>query len=383
MTPSIRIEARTDPGRARAALAAELSFGRLFADLMIRARHTPERGWHDPAVVPFGPLAMSPAAKVLHYGLEVFEGLKAYAWPDDQVGLFRPELNAARLNRSAARLAMPPVPEALQLEALELLVDLLRAWVPRAAGTSLYLRPALIGIDPSLGVGPSAEHLYLLIASPVGGYFASDAAGIAVWIEEHDARAFPGGVGAAKAGGNYAAGLQAQLRAKRAGFDQVLFLDGTAHRWLEEMNGMNVFAVIDGLLVTPPLGDTILDGVTRRSLLELAPTLGIQADERPLPIDQVLEGLQRDRLSELFTAGTGAGITPIGRLGFRDQELRVGTGGLGPVAAELKESLDGIQTGSLSDPFGWTRLVPRALAHKGRSRYHRPMATGSATCTRR
>jgi branched-chain amino acid aminotransferase len=373
MNPSLRVEAHSDPARALEGLSAELAFGQRFADLMVRARHTSDQGWHDLAVVPFGPLALSPAAKVLHYGLEVFEGLKAYAWPADEVGLFRPELNAQRLNRSAARLTMPEIPEALQLDAMLVLVDLLRAWVPRAPGTSLYLRPALIGTEACLGVGPAAEHLYLVIASPVAAYFAADAEGIPVWIEEHDARAFPGGVGAAKAGGNYAAGLQAQIRAKKNGFAQVLFLDGLAHRWLEEMNGMNVFAVVDQVLVTPPLGDTILDGITRRSLLDLAPALGIEAEQRPLPIDQVVADLEAGRMTELFTAGTGAGITPIGRLGFRDRRLRVGAGGLGPVAASLKEALSGIQTGRRPDPFGWTRRVPRQ-SQSGVSRVGRSAA---------
>ncbi len=370
MNESIRIQARSDRRAARTALAGELAFGRLFADLMVVARHTRQAGWDTPAVVPFGPLPVSPGAKALHYGLEVFEGLKAYAWPDEEVGLFRPERNAARLNRSAARLAMPAIPEALQLEVLQVFVDAVRAWVPREPGTSLYLRPFLIGTEAALGVGPAEEHLYLVIASPVAAYFAADAAGIAVHIEEQEARAFPGGVGAAKAGGNYAAGLNAQIRAKRAGFDQVLFLDGAAHRWIEEMNGMNVFAVVDGELVTPPLGDTILDGVTRRSLLELAPSLDLPAGERPLSIDQLMADVERGRLSELFTSGTGAGITPIGTIGYRDTRLTVGSGGLGPVAALLKEHLEGIQTGRRPDPFGWTRRVP----HRERAEVRPPAA---------
>jgi branched-chain amino acid aminotransferase len=357
MSNSLRVTARSDAARARAALGGPLPFGKVFADLMVRVEHNAERGWHAGAIVPFGPLELSPAAKVLHYSQEIFEGQKAYAWPGGRVALFRPELNARRLNRSARRMVMPEVPEELQLEALELLVDLVRGWVPREPGTALYLRPALLGIEPTLGIAPSAQHLYLILAAPVGAYFQAGAGGIAVRVEEREVRAFPGGVGAAKTGGNYAAGLRAQQRAKAAGFDQVLFLGGGGSRRLEEMNGMNVFAVVDGVVCTPPLGDTVLDGITRRSLLELAPALGLRAEERELPLDELLAELRCGRVSELFTSGTGAGLTAVGLLGVGEARVPVGQGGPGPVTRLLGEELSGIQQGRRPDRFGWMRLV--------------------------
>ena len=362
MSVSIRVQAKSNPEKARAALKENLSFGRVFADLMFTARHEAGQGWQEPEVVPFGPLTLSPAARVLHYSQEIFEGLKAYAWPNGEVALFRPELNAERFKLSARRLMLPEVPVELQLAALETLVDLLRDWVPQAPGSSLYLRPTLIGVDPFLGVGPSASHLFFVIASPVGSYFSADDGGVAVYIESEQVRAFPGGVGTAKTGGNYAAGLQAQMRAKARGFDQVLFLDGAQRRYLEELNGMNVFVVQDGVAFTPELGDTVLDGVTRRSILELSrsPELGIRAEERPLDVRALRADLAGQRVSEAFACGTGAVVTPITAFGIGEERLTVGSGQIGPMTRKIHDTLTGIQTGRVPDTKGWVRIVKRS-----------------------
>jgi branched-chain amino acid aminotransferase len=357
--PGIRVKGRTDPARARAALARPAAFGQTLADLMVRVAHDEARGWHGAVITRLAPLSLSPAAKVLHYSQEIFEGHKAYAWPDGQVALFRPELNARRLNDSARAVGLPEVPVPLQLEAAERLVDLLRCWVPAAPDASLYLRPAIIGTDPSLGVGPSREHLYFVIASPVGPYFSDGA--IAIQVEEERPRAVPGGLGAAKTGGNYAAGLAAQQDALARGYDQVLFLDARRRRYVEELNAMNVF-VVEGerTLVTPPLGGTILPGITRRSILELAGELGLRAVERPLPVEDLVAGLASGEVSEIFAAGTAAVITSVGTLGYRGQRRLVGDGGAGPVAARLREAITGVQYGRTPDTHGWMRVVRSA-----------------------
>jgi len=362
----IRIESPSDPSRARAALAGPIPFGQVLADLMLRIEHDADRGWHQPVVGPLSPIILSPAAKVLHYSLEIFEGHKAYRWPGGEVALFRPELNARRFNRSAERLGMPQIPPELQLEATHLLVDLLREWVPPRPG-ALYVRPCLIGTEPALGVGTSRTHLYFIVASPVGPYFTAGFADIAVMVEEQQVRAAPGGVGFAKTGGNYAAGIPAQKRAKEAGYDQVLWLDAVEHRHVEELNAMNVFVVQDGELVTPPAGGTILDGITRRSLLELGPELGFPASERPLVMEQLVRDIESGRVSEMMAVGTAAVVTPIGALGYRGRRIEIGRGAdvtARPVARALYDRLTGIQYGTDADPHGWMQVVAEKNGQK-------------------
>ncbi len=356
MTLDIRIAAHSDPARAAACLAQPLAFGRSFADLMVTIRCAADRGWHDAAVVPFAPLRLSPAAKVLHYSQEIFEGHKAYRWPSGQVALFRPELNARRLNRSARRMCLPEIPVELQLSAIDTLTHLLRAWVPGQPATSLYLRPAIIGTEGALGVSPSAEHLYFVIASPVGPYFPACAC-VSILVEQEQVRAACGGVGAAKTGGNYAAGLDAQRRATEQGFDQVLWLDAAERRYVEELGAMNVFAVVDGVLVTPPLGGTILPGITRQSLLELAPELGLAAREQPLPIDELVAGLGSGSVSELFAVGTAAVVTPVGALGYRGKRHVVGAGKPGPIVERVRRAITDLQHGRAPDRRGWMHVV--------------------------
>jgi branched-chain amino acid aminotransferase len=356
-SPTIDVQARSDLARARQTLSQPLEFGRVVADLMVTIRHDPERGWHDAAVVQTRDLSLSPAAKVLHYGCEIFEGHKAYRWPDDRIALFRPELNAARLNVSASRLSMPTLPVELQLRATLALVDQLREWVPRAPDASLYLRPAMIGTEAALGVGVSRTHLYFVVASPVGPYFPKSAGPIKVWVESDDVRAVRGGVGFAKAGGNYAAGMAAQQRARQRGFDQVLFLDALERRYLEELHAMNVMLVEGDELVTPPLTGTILDGITRRAVLECAPDLGLSPRERPVDIRELFGKIESGAVSEMFALGTAAVITPIGVLRFGDRDYTIGAGAAGPCCRRIYETVTGIQFGRRPDAYGWMTVV--------------------------
>ncbi len=356
-THSIEIKARTDVRKARETLSQPLEFGRVLADLMVTIRHDPERGWHDASVVQTRDLALSPAAKVLHYGCELFEGHKAYRWPDGRVALFRPELNAARLNVSAARLSMPILPVELQKRTTLALVDQLREWVPASEDASLYLRPTMIGTEAALGVGVSRTHLYFVVASPVGPYFPTSAGPIKVWVETEDVRAVRGGVGFAKAGGNYAAGMAAQQRAKARGYDQVLFLDALERRFVEEMHAMNVMLVEGDELVTPALTGTILDGITRRTVLECAPDLGLKPCERAVDIHDLLRKIEAGQVKEMFTLGTAAVITPIGLVHFGDRDYTIGTGAAGPCYRRINETVTEIQFGRKPDAYGWMTVV--------------------------
>ncbi len=352
---TLNVLAQSDPARAKEVLSEPLGFGSSFADLMVVMRFR-DGSWETPTLEPFAPLSISPAAKVLHYGQEIFEGHKAYRRADGEVVLFRHQLNAERFNRSAARMCMETVPVPLQMQMTEQFVDAVRAWVPTDPESTLYLRPTLLGMDSALGVSASKEFLYLLLASPVGAYFPNGFASVSVVVEPELVRAALGGVGDAKTGGNYAAGLAAQERAKRAGFDQVMFLDAKEHRYIDELAAMNVLIVRDGALLTPPLG-TILDGITRRSLMELAPMLGLRAEATPLAIEEVIDDARRGRVTEMFACGTAAVVTPIGTLGYDGDRFQIGDGEPGPITTKLYERLTGIQYGRIPDKLGWTHTV--------------------------
>jgi branched-chain amino acid aminotransferase len=339
----------TDPG--------QLGFGHIFTDRMLTARWNPRQGWHDARIGPYAPLALDPAAKVFHYAQEIFEGLKAYRWPDGSVVLFRPGMNAARFKRSAARLALPEVPEELFLGGIDRLVGLERDWIPTAPETSLYVRPTLIAIEPALGVKPSEDCLFFVILSPVGAYYAAGFNPVRILVEDYYVRAVPGGTGDTKSGGNYAASLLAGQKAKERGFDQVLWLDAIQRRYVEEVGAMNIFFVVDGTLVTPPLTGSFLAGVTRDSVLALASTLGVPAEERPVEINELIAGVRSGRVSEAFGTGTAAVVSPVGVLGYRDEAVTVGSGGVGPVTQRLYDTLTGIQNGRLPDRLGWLHRV--------------------------
>jgi branched-chain amino acid aminotransferase len=336
---------------------ASLGFGQIFTNRILKADWGAQRGWHDARIEPYGPLVLDPAAKVYHYGQEVFEGLKAYRWQDGRVALFRPQMNAERFNRSAARLALPAVPEDLFLEGIDALVRLEKEWVPTAAGTSLYIRPTLIAVEPKLGVSPADQCLFFVILSPVGAYYTAGFNPVRILVEDYYVRAVPGGTGTAKTGGNYASSLLAGRKAKERGFEQVLWLDGIQRRYVEEVGAMNIFFVVDGALVTPPLTDSFLAGVTRDSVLELAETLGIPVAVRPVEIDDLLAGVRSGRVSEAFGTGTAAVISPVGVLGYKDEVFTVGSGGVGSMTQRLYAEVTGIQCGRLPDRFGWMHEV--------------------------
>ncbi len=346
------------PPERRAELLADPGFGRIFTDHMAVINYTEGRGWHDPRVEARAPIPMDPAAAVLHYAQEIFEGMKAYATGNGSASLFRPEQNARRFAQSAERLAMPPLPEDLFVESVRQLVSIDRDWIPTAAGASLYLRPFMFASEVFLGVKPSAEYLYIVIASPVGRYFKGGAETVSVWVSQDYTRAAPGGTGAAKCGGNYAASLVAQAEASRNGCDQVVFLDAAERRWVEELGGMNVFFVFDdGSLATPPLG-TILPGITRDSVMAMARQERIPLREEPYAIDQWRADAASGRLREAFACGTAAVITPIGTVRMPGESFTIGGGEReGPVTKSLRVALTGLQRGTAPDPFGWVQQV--------------------------
>jgi branched-chain amino acid aminotransferase len=326
------------PADKRAALLANPGFGRVFSDHMVTIRYSDAAGWHDAKVEPRAPIPMDPAAAVLHYAQEIFEGLKAYKTADGGATLFRPQENAKRFQQSAERLAMPKLPEKLFLEAIDQLVDIDRAWIPDGDG-SLYIRPFMFANEIFLGVKPSSDYLFIVIASSVGAYFKSATDAVSVWVSQEYTRAAPGGTGAAKCGGNYAASLTAQAEASKHGCDQVVFL---------------VFN--DGSMTTPPLG-TILPGITRASVLTLAKDKGIAVREEKYSFDQWKADAKSGKLREAFACGTAAVLTPIGTVKAPDGEFMIGNGGSGTRTDELKKSLVDIQRGRASDPHKWIHRV--------------------------
>jgi branched-chain amino acid aminotransferase len=355
------------PAERRGELLRSPGFGSVFTDHMIAITWTKERGWHDAQLRPYGPLSMDPASQVFHYGQEIFEGLKAYRQPGGPVVTFRPFANAARFASSTHRMAMPELPEEVFVHALELLVSQDRDWVPQTPEHSLYLRPFMIATHVGLGVSkPSSEFLFLVIASPAGGYFAASDHGasvrpVSVWLADGYIRAAPGGTGAAKTGGNYAGGFAGQLQALEHGCDQVVWLDSVEHRWVEELGGMNLFFVYgsgrQARIVTPELTGTLLPGVTRDSLITLAPDLGIPASEGLISVEEWRTGCESGEITEVFACGTAAVITPVGAVRSTGGDWTVGNGEAGPVTMRLREQLLGIQFGHLPDPHGWVHKI--------------------------
>ncbi|MGI8760898.1 MAG: branched-chain amino acid aminotransferase [Jatrophihabitantaceae bacterium] len=347
-----------DPRTAeqRAAILAEPGFGRYFTDHMVRVDWT-DGGWDAGRVLPYGPLTLDPATMVLHYGQEIFEGLKAYRQPDGSVAAFRPEANAARFRRSARRLGMAELPEEMFVESLRALVEVDAAWVPARPDESLYLRPFMIASEVGLGVRPSAAYTYLLIASPAGAYFKGGVKPVSVWLSTEYTRAAPGGTGEAKCGGNYAASILAQAHAAEQGCDQVVWLDSAERRWVEEMGTNNLYFVYgsgpSARLVTPALSGTLLAGITRDSLLTLARELGYTAEEGKISTDEWREGNASGAITEVFACGTAAVITPVGTVQSAAGSWTVGDGGTGPVTARLREHLLAVQTGQLPDTHSW------------------------------
>ena len=356
LTFEIQPAANPTPETERAAKLKDPGFGRVFTDHMALVRYNQAKGWHDARVESRANFPLDPATAVLHYAQEIFEGLKAYHRDDGGVNLFRPDANARRFRNSADRMAMAPLPEPVFIEAVEQLVRTDRAWIPGGEG-SLYLRPFMIASEVFLGVKPSAEYIFAVIASPVGSYFKGGPAPVSIWVSENYTRAAIGGTGAVKCGGNYAASLRAQAEAIDHGCDQVVFLDAVERRYIEELGGMNIFFVFeDGSLSTPPLG-TILPGITRDSILALARDSGTPVREEPYTIAQWRTDAASGRLKEAFACGTAAVISPIGKVRSGSGDFLISGGAAGPVAMGFRKQLVDIQYGRAADPHDWIREV--------------------------
>jgi branched-chain amino acid aminotransferase len=360
----LRPAARPAPAPRRAAVLAAPGFGEAFTDHMVTLRWSAGRGWHDGRLEPYAPLTLDPASLVFHYGQELFEGMKAYRRDDGSVALFRPEANAVRFNASARRMAMPELPRETFVRAVELLVAQDSDWVPAGTGNSLYLRPFMIATQRALRfTHPSTSYLFCVIASPATAYFGDGPPEpITVWLAEEYTRAAPGGTGSAKAGGNYAGAYAAGMQATAQGCDQVVWLDAAEHAWVEELSGMNLFFVYAGRggpprLMTPALTGTLLPGVTRESLLALAPTLGMVAQEGSISTDQWRRECAAGELTEVFGCGTAAVVAPVGAVKGRSGGWLVGDGRTGPTTLRLREELLGIQHGRRPDPFGWVHKL--------------------------
>ncbi|RLC33135.1 MAG: branched chain amino acid aminotransferase [Deltaproteobacteria bacterium] len=336
---------------------SRLDFGTLFTDHMFNMDYNTEKGWHSPRIEPYVPISMDPSTMVLHYGQAVFEGLKAYRTDSGNIQLFRPGDNFRRLNRSCEKLCIPPFDEDLALEALKQLLTIEKDWVPGAAGTSLYIRPTIIAMDPFLGVRASFTYRFFIILSPVGAYYAEGFNPVKIWVTRDHVRAVRGGVGEAKTPGNYAASLYAGEEAHRHGFTQVLWLDGVEQKYIEEVGAMNIFFLIDNELVTPELNGSILPGITRESVVALAKHWNIKVSERKISIDDVMQAHDSGTLQEVFGSGTAAVISPVGQLKYGDRTITIGDNRVGPIAKKLYKAIMDIQYGKTADPLGWIEPV--------------------------
>ncbi|GAA1665950.1 branched-chain amino acid aminotransferase [Nonomuraea maheshkhaliensis] len=342
----------------REQVLADPGFGQTFTDHMVSIDYTEGQGWHDARLLPYGPLQLDPATSVFHYAQELFEGLKAYRQLSGSIVTFRPYANAARFNRSAARMAMPELPEETFVDSLELLVQTDKEWVPTTEGHSLYLRPFMIATQAGLGVNyPSKTYKYMVIASPAASYFTGGIKPVSVWLSTEYTRAAPGGTGFAKCGGNYAAAFVAQRQAVENGCDQVVWLDAHEHRYVEEMGGMNLFFVFGGKLVTPALTGTLLPGITRDSILELAGDLGLETEERLITVDEWQAACASGELTEVFACGTAAVVTPVGTVKGADRSWTIADGAPGPVTMRVREELVGIQYGARPDAHNWIHKI--------------------------
>lgn len=346
------------PADRRTAILESPGFGSFRTDHYLRADYTEATGWGAPIIGPYADLSLDPSVMGLHYGQLVFEGMKAFVQPDGRVALFRPRENARRLNQSAVRLGMPELDEDLFVEAARRLVETDRSWVPTGPGQSLYLRPLMFASEAHIGLRPATEHTFIIVATPVDPFFAADLRALSVWIERDYVRAVRGGTGDVKCAGNYAASMIGKRRANDEGCDEALWLDAIERRWVEELGATNLFFVLgDDHLVTPPLDGSILAGITRASVIELAPAFGYQVEERRISIDEVLDGAASGTLTEAFACGTAAVIAPIGTLVSADAKQDISAGRIGLVTATLRTELLAIQRGESSRFPEWRTLV--------------------------
>ena len=352
----IKIE-RTKTPKAKPTDESKLGFGQIFTDHMFLMDYSADIGWHNARIVPFGALSIHPASTVLHYGSEIFEGLKAYRRADGKVQLFRPIENIRRMNNSAERLCLPQIPEADAMEILTTFVHTEQDWTPSAPGTSLYLRPFMFGNDESLGVHAVHNAVFAIIASPVGSYYKEGINPVKIMIESEDVRAVRGGTGYAKCGGNYAASNRAGQRAEEKGYSQVLWLDGVERKYIEEVGAMNIFFKIDGKIVTPMLNGSILPGITRNSVITLCKEWGYEVEERKVSVDELIEAQKTGKLEECFGTGTAAVISPVGKLRYKDEVMVISGGEIGPVSAKIYDEITGIQGGTKEDKLNWITFV--------------------------
>lgn len=339
---------------------SKLGFGKHFSDYMFIMNYKTGKGWHNGRIVPYGPIALDPAAACFHYGQTVFEGTKAYYGKDGNIRLFRPEENFIRLNKSNERLCIPEIDVDTCVDALKQLVELEKDWVPHEKGTSLYIRPFIIATDNVLGVKPGDEYYFVIILSPSGAYYASGLNPVKIYVEDNYVRAVRGGIGAAKTGGNYAASLAAQHEAHEQGYSQVLWLDGVERKYIEEVGAMNIFFIIDGEVVTPMLSGSILPGITRKSTIEVLKSWGMPVSERRISVEELGNAAKEGRLQEVFGTGTAAVISPVGELKYEGEVYTINNNEIGPVTQRLYDTLTGIQYGNIPDEFGWSTVVCKA-----------------------
>jgi len=349
----MNISITKNPNPATKPESSELGFGKIFTDHMFIMDYNNEQGWHDGRIVPFGPFPIHPASTCLHYGSEIFEGLKAYRRADGKIQMFRPIENIRRMNNSAERLCLPQIPEDLAMEVLTTFVEFEKEWTPYDEGTSLYIRPFMFGNDETLGVHAVKNATFMIITSPVGSYYKEGINPVKIMIEDQDVRAVRGGTGYAKCGGNYAASNRAGERAEKLGYSQVLWLDGVERKYIEEVGAMNVMFKIDGEVVTPMLSGSILPGITRKSCLELLKSEGYKVSERLISIDELDEALKAGKLEEAWGCGTAAVVSPIGELCYKGTKYTINNGEIGEVTQYLYDTLTGIQWGKIDDKFDW------------------------------
>lgn len=336
---------------------SKLGFGNYYTDHMFIMNYDKGQGWHDARIVPYGPIELDPAAMCLHYGQEVFEGMKAYKRADGKIQLFRPEKNMARLNVSNDRLCIPLIDEEFCVEAIKKLVEVDQDWIPEEAGTSLYIRPYIFAVDPHVGVHPAHHLMFVIILSPVGAYYPKGLDPVDIYVENKYVRAVKGGMGFTKTAGNYAASLKAQDEAEKIGYTQVLWLDGVERKYIEEVGTMNVFFVIGDEVITPELSGSILSGITRMSVIELLRHKGYNVVERRISVDELFEAHDNGTLKESFGTGTAAVISPIGTFEWNGRKITVADGGIGEISQMLYDTITGIQNGTIEDEFNWTQTI--------------------------
>jgi branched-chain amino acid aminotransferase len=352
----IKIEKTTSP-KAKPADESKLGFGHIFTDHMFVMNYDEGKGWNNPRIVPYGDFPISPAAMCLHYGQEIFEGLKAYRIADGSIQLFRPQENFKRLNNSAKRMVIPAVDEDFMLYALKELLKIEADWVPHSEGTSLYIRPFIFATDPYVGVKPADHYLLMIILSPSGAYYSTGLNPVKIYVENQYVRAVRGGTGFAKTAANYAISLAGQAEAHEQDYEQVLWLDGVERKYVEEVGSMNIFFVIDGEVITPELTGSVLPGITRKSALEVCKSKGYKVSERRISIQEIADAYDNGKLDEVFGTGTAAVISPVGHLKWGDKVMTINNNEIGPISQMLYDTMTGIQWGKIPDEFGWIEKI--------------------------